>query len=164
MITCKSEVFSVGISGFHHNGWSTSIYWFSLDSWYLFTLLQTSQRNWNFHDDLLQICHDFPDMIGCLVYGWLDLMTCLVGFVLPKWRWGTPRPPPLMNDCLLASGKFWYLKRWVETVLTAKTHYNSTCGFSNLIKAKSMMSWMFLSEFRARLHQSGSPGYNRSHW
>ena len=77
---------------------------------------------------------------------------------------GAPPRPPLMNDCFLAPGKFWYLKRWVETVLTAKTHYNSTCGFSNLIKAKSMMSWMFLSECQPRLHQTKAPGNDRSHW
>ena len=73
----------------------SNIYWLSLDTaWYLLTLLQISQRNWNFHDDLLQICHDFPDMIGCLVSGRLDLMSCLLGFVLLKWRWGPPLPPP----------------------------------------------------------------------
>ena len=104
-------------------------------------------------------------------YDWMFSLRQTGSHVLSSWlcftkmKVGPPRPPSLMNDCLLASGKFWYLKRWVETVLTAKTHYDSTCGFSNLIKAKSMMSWMFLSEFEARLHQPpGALGYDRSQW
>ena len=169
MISCNSEVFPAWISSWsminQQAGWDPSIYWLSLG--YLIFVNSSS----NLTTELKFSWWSSSNMSWFPRYDWMFSLRltrshdCLVCFVLPEWRWGPPTPPPPpMNDCLLASGKFWYLKRWVETVLTAKTHYNSTCGFSNLIKAKSMMSWMFLTEFRIWLLQLTALGNDRSHW